>query len=658
MVRKAKAYAGQGLLFPPESAWSAPNLSELPSWEGAKRVGIDVETCDPQLKKLGIGVRRDGYLVGVSFAIEDGPSYYLPMRHEAGGNLDPQKVIAYLTAQSKVFKGDVCGHNLQYDLDYLAHNDVVFRDARFFRDSMIADPLINELHMRYGLDAVAKRHGLAGKDETKLREAAAAYGLDPKKEMWRMHAKYVGEYADQDARLPLEILRRQERIIDDRDIWDIYNLESRLLPVLVKMRRRGVLIDQDAVARNQEYFYQREAELLAEVKRHTGVEIAVGDVWNTQAMAAPLQAIGIEPKLDKHKKPKINVDLLKSIEHPVGAALLRARQVNKARTTFLESIVSYMTNGRIHSTFNQMVRERDGDDEDTQGAAYGRLSSSDLNMQQQPSPERDPEIGGRIRGCYLPEHGELWAANDYSQQEPRWTTHFAAIAKLPKAQETADYYIRDPKADSYDIVAEGAGIKRKPAKTIYLGLCYGMQGKKLAMQLGLATRYLVLNREKRVRLYFDQHEEAIGASRKVNGRVIEVAGEEAQALLDTFNRKVPYVDKLARLAKSQAEKNGHVRTVGGRHCHFPQDELGNYDWTYKALNRVIQGSSGDQIKTAMVELDAAGHYLQIQVHDELGQSVKNELEAKAQALIMETCVPCRVPHRVDIELGENWGAAK
>lgn len=670
MARRGRTiYApGQQVMFAPESEWRPPNLDDLPSWEGAKRVGIDTETRDPALKQTGIGVRRGGYVVGVSFAIEDGPSYYLPIRHDGGGNLDADRVRAYLRDQAAVFTGDIVGAHLQYDLDYLAEEQVVFRRARFFRDVQIADPLINELHYSYSLQSIAKRHDLLGKDEALLREAAAVYGIDPKSDMWRLHSKYVGTYATEDAVLPLRILRRQERLIDDEDLWEIYNLESRLLPVLVKMRRRGVRLDFDAMDRAEAYSLAEEQKALDAVHHKTGIQVGVGNVWSANAMAEPLRYLGLELGADKHGNPLVNEGVLKTAGE-VGELLLRARKINKMRTTFVESMRRYETNGRIHATLNQLKRQKDDGSDDTQGAAYGRLSCVDPNLQQQPSPGRDPEIGGLVRSCYIADEGGVWSSNDYSQQEPKWLTHFAEICGLPRAKEAAEKYRNDPNADNHDMMTAmiyGDNIKKEKSekefyylrvgsKTIFLGLCYGMGGKKLAISLGLPTRWLVSTKRNRYYFDFDEKQAAMDKARSIEGRIWEVAGEEAQALLDRFDTRVPYVRALADLAKKQAARNGFITTVLGRRCRFPVDEHGNFDWTHKGLNRLIQGSSGDQMKKAMIDADAEGFKLQIQVHDELGQTVSGREEAEALGQVMKDAVPCNVPHKVDVEIGANWG---
>lgn len=656
-------------LFKPDSTWLPPRVGDLPSWEGAERVSVDVETYDPLLRELGPGPRRGGYICGYSFAIEGGPKHYVPIRHEGGDNVDdPVKAIDYLRHQAERFKGDVVGANLSYDLDFLAQDGVEFKSARFFRDIQIADPLIYELYDSYSLDNISKRHGFAGKEESLLREAAIAYGVDPKSGMWRLPARYVGAYAEADAELPLKVLRRQEAEIERQGIWDIYNLESRVLPVLVKMRRRGVLIDQDKLAQIEQWSRDEEAIALTKVHDLTNVRIEVGDVWRAEAFAPALEAIGVQLERTKTGKPSIRKDILDHLKHPVADALLRARKVNKLRTTFSESIKRHMTHGRIHCEFNQLPVEDDETGGGIKGARFGRLSATHPNLQQQPA--RD-EFASMWRSIYIPDT-DLWACMDYSQQEPRWTTHYANIMGLDGATEAARRYHEDPKTDTHDMMTRiiygdeavaamdsvSYKVLRTYCKQIYLGLSYAMGGAKLCRNLGLPTRWCMLAGKpgSQLRLFFPTQEEARReASQHDESRIFEAAGEEGQKILDKFNAGAPFISQLAKKAERQAKKLGFITTVGGRRCRFPVDESGNFDWCHKALNRLIQGSSADQTKTAMVALDAAGYDLQLQVHDEVDTSVDSPEQAEAMAKIMRECIPATVPFRVDVELGPNWG---
>lgn len=638
----------------PVSDWRPTPVSELPDWAGAKRVAIDVETRDDQLRKLGPGVRRDGYVVGYSFAIEDGPSHYVPFRHEAGeDNLDEAQALAYLRAQAACFKGILVGANLSYDLDYLAELGIHFSPS-WYRDIQIAEPLIDELQMSYSLENIAGRYGLPGKDETMLRQAADVFGIDPKSEMWRLPGRYVGVYAERDTTLPLHLLRLQERRIADDEIQGIFDLESRLLPALLRMRRRGVAINFDQLDRVEQWAMVQEIQALKEIKAKTGIQVSPEDVWKADVVAPVLENIGVKvPLTPKTRKPSVKRDWLNTLDHEVARDLIAARVANKLRTTFVASMRRYETNGRIHCSFNQLRATRDeNSDDDERGTRYGRLSSSDPNLQQQPI--RSEMIGPMWRKVFIPDEGALWACNDYSQQEPRWVCHFAELLNLPKGKQAAERYRTDPTTDNHTMMAEmihgekqwaewGDGSSnlsvtqkhhRSNAKTIYLGLIYGMGGGKLCRSLGYETEWIRSNK---------------------TGGMVEVAGPEGRALLAQFDEGAPFLRKLSYKASDRAKQVGYIRTAGGRVCRFPRKQNGDVDWSYKALNRLIQGSSADQMKQAVVDADAAGFKIQLQVHDELDLSVESPQEAIELAGVMREAMSANVPFKVDVELGPSWG---
>lgn len=650
-------------LFQPRTDWRPPRLADLPSWEGARRVAIDIETHDPQLTKLGPGVRRGGRIVGVSFAIEHpettdltkAPAFYLPFGHEGGGNLPKEHVLQYLRDQAAVFKGDMVTANGQYDYDYLAEEGVVFKLVRFFRDIQNAEPLLDENQFSFGLDAVLTRNGFEGKNESHLRQAAAMFNVDAKSEMWKMPAKHVGPYAEADAARLLPLIQKQEyRIqqVDDADpsgsrLWDLYDLESRLMPVLIKMRRRGVRVDFKHLERVEAKSYREEEASLAELTRLSGVKVTREDINRPTVVAKAIEsATGARLPKTKTGKPSIKKDVLEALgEHEAVAHFLRARRFNKLRTTFVESIRAHAIGDRIHCTFHQLRRQKE--DGGSAGTVSGRLSSGDPNLQQQPA--RDPEIGKLWRAIYLPEEGAQWACLDYSQQEPRWLVHFAEISNCIGAHVAAERYRNDPTTDNHDMMTilihgqeawdswskSERKFHRGNAKTIYLGLCYAMGGAKLCRSLGLPTKWITTR----------------------SGKDIEVAGDEGAALLELFDSKVPFIKELARRAENRAKSRGFIKTVLGRRCRFPvkKDGSGSYDWTHKALNRLIQGSSADQMKRAMVEADAAGIRLQLQVHDELDLSYWHRDEIDHLGEIMLNAVPCNVPHKVDKEVGKSWG---
>lgn len=622
----------QGALFLPTSGWSPPKLAELPPWRAAKRVAVDIETCDPKLDELGPGVRRGGYIAGVAFAFEDGPGFYLPVAHEGGGNLDRETVLRYLKDQAKEFTGTIVGTNLTYDLDFLAEAGVSYDQAAWFRDVQVAEPLLDELQDTYNLDAIAKRYKLRGKEYTLLKDAIESYGLKgrPGKHIWKLPARFVGEYATQDVFLPLELIRRQEREIVDQDLQAIYDLESQLLPVLLRMRRRGVRFSHERLEKVERWSEAEEQKALDIVKETTGHRIGLGDVWAAEPFAKALREIGVTAPLTAKGKPSITAEFLESIDHSAAKAMVRARQVNKLRSTFVNSVRNYAIGDRIHCVTNQLRKEKE--DGGLGGAAYGRCSSEHPNMQQQPA--RDPEMGPLWRSIYVPDEGGQWACLDYSQQEPRLLTHYAELARCKGAAAAAQRYRDDPKTDNHAMMAELTGLPRKQAKNLFLGKCYGMGGAKLCHELGLPTEWKF--------------------SAKL-GKTIEVAGPEGAAIIDQFDRRAPYVKALAKKCEERAKQNGYITTILGRRCRFPKNDNGEFDWCHKALNRLIQGGSGDQTKAAMVAGDREGYQIQLQVHDELDLTVVTREEAEGLAEIMRNVVPLNVPSRVDVEVGPSWG---
>jgi len=645
--------------------WRPPKMSELPSWKDAKRVAIDTETCDPFLKTLGPSVRRGGFIAGISFKIEDHPDggFYLPIAHQGGDNMDPSTVWAYMKDQAREFTGEIAGMNLPYDLDYLAEAGCVFKRARRFLDIGVAAPLINELHQSYSMQNIAKRLGIKGKREDHLRLAANLWGLDPKAEMWRLPARYVADYAIGDVELPLQVLRLQEREFEKQDLWKIWDLECEVLPITVKMRRRGFRINFDKLDQIETWSLGKQKEYLARVKHATGVLITPDDVWKAEAIQDALSEIGITLPRTSQDKPATGADILKALPHDVGKWLVRARKFDKIRTTFAASVREHAVNGRIHPTHRQIRGQQDGKDKDD-GVGFGRMSCVMLNVQQWPSPDKDKETASEWRKIVIPEEGGLWACNDYSGQEPRLAVHYAQLAECEGGMEMAERWRQDPDMDLHGAMAKvikasgllpwdckkcggagcpkcnGCGANRGGTKAIFLGLCYGMGGGKLCRGLGLPT---------------------VEKSFEKDGNEIfyEGAGEEGQQVLDGFDETVPFVRQLARKTQKAGGRRGYIRTIGGRVCRFPlktrRAGRNTYDWLHKSLNRLIQGSAGDQTKRAMVMAEAAGHKIQFPVHDELDLTVSGPGQAEEVAEIMRNAIPLLVPSKVDVEIGPSWG---
>lgn len=648
-------------MFVPDSTWKAPRLSSLPSWKGAKRVALDTEFADKDLRRLGIGARRGAKICGYSFAIEgheNGRGYYVPLRHVGGDNVeDPGQALAYLRDNLGGFEGELAVANGNVDLDLLFYEGIKpDYNKCIVRDVQILAPLIWELHFSYSLNNILLREGFNPKDETLLLEALRTYGgPDAGKEIIHvLPARFVGPYGEWDAACLLPLLRALEAKAGHlTQVWD---LESRLLPVLLKIRQRGVLIDQPKLDMIDDWSLKEEKKTLDEIRILTGRSVAVGDCMKAEVMASVLESCGVVVGKTPTGMPSVTTASLAAIQgHPIGKLIRYTRQVFKLRSTFVDSIRRHMTAGnRIHGTMKQIVGSNDKNERS--GAAFGRISHSSPNLAQQPS---SGPFASLWRSIYIPEPGAEWGVCDLSQQEPRWVTHFAEANGCRGAFEAAEAYRTNPRTDNHDLTAKMTGLDRKYAKAVFLALCYGEGGAKLCRhQLKLPTRWRVTV-EHNQPAYFATQEEAVAWRKQQRGRarVLEVAGEEGQKILTTFNERMPFVRALSDLCMKKAEETGMLRLLAGRVLHFPLARDGSYDYTYKAGNKIIQGNSGIQVKLAMLRIDSEmpDTWIQMQRHDDLAGSFSSRKEAKDVAKIMTTVVKARVPFRCDVEMGTSDG---
>lgn len=666
-MRKAKVLPGNLPLFAPVSEWKAPNLSDLPSWKNAKRAGLDTEFVDPTLVELGLGARRQAKISGYSFMLEGHRPFYIPIRHPEG-NVDCDQALRYLRDNLNNFEGELLGANIPGDLDLLHYEGIrPDYDKVMVQDVLIRAPLCNELEFQYNLEAVAGRLGIEGKDEAEMKHAAQSYGFDIKTRAWKasigkLPAKYVGPYAERDAEILFPIYHEQQKLIDKLGIQECINIEANLLPICLKMRQRGVRIDFQHLEYIERWSAEEERNAIAFIKDKTGWDIGFNNVMAASRIVPALAFIGITPPLTLDGKPSIKADWLASIMdphnsgevHPVAKQILYARKVNKIRTTFCDSIRRYQTNGRIHSTFVQVVGSSENNEKS--GAAYGRLSSRSPNAQQQPSKGK---MGAMWRKIFLPDEGKFWCSSDYSAQEPRWATALACKLKLKGAEELAAMYRTNPRLDPHQAVADICGIERTPAKVVLLARLYGEGDSKLCHhQLKLPTRWLVRSDEGKQ--YFDDRKQALEYRSRIEGKcsIREVAGLEAQDIIDKFNAGAPFYGELARKAIEKADSTGFIRILGGRKLNFGMKRDGSYDHTYKALNRAVQGSSAMQVKLALIAIEKNFPGMaQLQVHDEICGSVIDKQTAKDIGHLMENIVNnLAVPFRSDVDFGTSFGS--
>jgi len=619
-----------------KSEWVPPG--ELPDIFDAKQIAIDLETRDPNLTTLGPGwARKDGEVVGYAVAI-DGWSGYFPVNHLGGGNLD-RRLVENWMKKVCAGPGDKIFHNAQYDVGWLKAQGIEV-SGRII-DTMVVASLIDENRRSYSLNALAYDYLNKVKSEKELIEAARAFGIDPKAEMWKMPSMYVGKYAEVDAELALELWNFFRQKIGEEGLEDIVNLELKLLPCLIEMTWRGVRVDLDAAEKTKEALIRREAETHKRIKALVGNNV---EIWAARSLADAFDKLSIAyPKTEKGA-PSFTKNFLSDHDHELAKLVTEARALNKIQGTFVATILKHVgEDGRIHGHINQ-IRSDDG------GTVSGRISMNNPNLQQ--IPARDPELGPMIRSLFLPEEDEQWASIDFSQQEPRILVHYASVfgkarnLPLRGVDEFVEGYCNNPDMDFHTMVAEMAQINRKQAKTINLGMMYGMGVNKLSEQLDIPV-------------------------------------DDAKVLINQYHERVPFVKMLMRGVTDRLNdkaSGGAIRSLRGRKCRFDlwepdtfsmnkampyQEAVLEYGatarlkraYTYKALNRLIQASAADMTKQAMLNVYETGKIPLIQIHDELAVSVKDKTEAEGIAKIMEAAVPLEVPSVCDVEIGASWGTA-
>ena len=613
-------------LFKPQTEWLPPET--FPDLTQACEIAIDLETRDPNLNiRMGSGsVVGVGEVVGVSVATQDFCAYY-PFGHEGGGNMDRKMIIKWLTAVLKT-PSDKIFHNAMYDVSWLRAMGLKI-NGRII-DTMIAAALCDENRLRYNLNSCGRDYVGKGKDESALYEAAKSWGVDPKAEMYKLPAMYVGAYAERDAQLTLELWQELKKEILHQDIEAIFKMEMELFPCLVDMRFLGVRVNQEQAAIEKKTLVEQEKKMLGEVSVSTGIDV---QIWAARSIARVFDKLGLPyDRTANTGAPSFTKNFLQNHPHNVVKCIAKAREINKAHTTFIDTILKHSQKGRIHAEINQLRSEGGG-------TVTGRFSMNNPNLQQ--IPARNKELGPRIRSLFIPEENCTWGCFDYNQQEPRLVVHYASLQNLYGVDEVVESY-KNNDADFHKIVADMADIPRKQAKTINLGLFYGMGKNKLQAELGVSKL-------------------------------------QAEDLFKTYHAKVPFVKMLMDAVMRRAQESGKIRTLMGRLCRFPLWEPNQFGihkalphdqallehgpgikraYTYKALNRLIQGSAADMTKKAMIKLHQEGIIPHIQVHDELDISVKDDKEAKQIVQIMESAVELEVPNKVDYESGSNWGNIK
>jgi DNA polymerase I-like protein with 3'-5' exonuclease and polymerase domains len=659
----------------PESSWRPPD--SFPEIHDAKWWSLDIETRDPHLKAKGPGfIRGDAYTCGVAIHV-DGFSGYYPVRHAQGSNLAPNVVFGWLREQASKFRGELYGGNLLYDEEGLWHEDVRFHDDVKRRDIQIAEPILDEETAEgYSVEVLSNKYLGVGKEEDLLREAASRYSkgyrdkrarrpipFDPKGDLWMLPPEYVGAYAEGDVDRPRRIYEKQSAIISKEGLWDIFELETSLIPILLRMRIHGVAVDLERADKLVKLLTTEIDKYSMQIKRLVGFDPNVDsgkDLMRAyQVLNFKMEELHVLDSIKQTAKgnPSFTADWYAAQRDPLSRTILKKKKLMTLRDDFVVGdILKEQVNGRIHAQFQQLKA-------DDSGTRSGRMSSKNPNLQQVPA-RHDDDLWGKdspiwaeeVRKLFVPDKGKRWLKGDFSQQEPRLTVHFAYLCHLPGADLAVEAFRKNPKTDYHSLTTSivneksGKNFKRKQIKGVNLGIVYGMGLAKLCRQLGVSI-------------------------------------QEGQEILSAYHASLPFVKGISTKAMSIAQDRGFIMTILRRKRRFNLWEpiaeskeerafrfqglprhLAEQRWPgrrlqragiHKALNALIQGSAADQTKEAMRILYYVHRIVpQLQVHDELDGSVEGHEEARIVKKTMECAVPLEIPVLCETMLGDSWGSAK
>jgi DNA polymerase I-like protein with 3'-5' exonuclease and polymerase domains len=651
------------------------NTPEDLNLNGIDTVAIDIETYDPNLKSKGSGaIRNDGFICGIAVATDNDLAYF-PLRH-SDTDIDYQRINKiWQGLNDKIFQNENITkvfHNAMYDVCWIRAVTGMMIKGRIV-DTMIAASVIDENRFKYSLDALSKDYLNEEKYKYDLQQKTLEWSggtvKDPMTNMHKLPASIVKEYAKQDVNLTYKLWSLFNKKIDEvlytkddgeqKTCRQIFELETKLFLCLVDMKFKGVKIDVAKAILFGRHLKKRRDQIIKAIENITTIKV---DIWAAASIKKLLDHLCIKDYkvTPKSKMPQLPKDYLRKHNNKCLRMIAKAREYDKAVNTFIDGLLEYVHEGRIHADINQ-IRS------DTGGTVTGRFSMSNPNLQQIPAKGY---IGGKMRELFIPEEGCKWGSFDYSQQEPRIVVHYAIKLGLAGTESLKDEFDRDD-ADFHQIVADMANISRKQAKTINLGLFYGMGKIKLQRELGLDQR-------------------------------------QAKELFNEYHGRVPFVRQLSQELIAFAKENKLLFTLHDRFCRFDRWETTNKEWnpetnrfnevplytepqareafkaemldkykenkidpnymdyferyytpafTYKALNRLIQGSAADMTKKAMVDLHAKGIIPHIQIHDELCFSITDH-EPELIKNVMEQTIPLEVKNKVDFESGPNWGTIR
>lgn len=603
-------------------------------YKASTLLSIDIETKDPELEEKGPGTHRgDGHICGLSICSKDTGStlnHYLSLAHPdtKGEVIARNRKIA---ADILKVPNPKIGANIAYDIEWLNHEG--FEVGGKFHDVQYAEPLLNEYARTYHLDGLATKYNVGVKKTNVLKEYADMMGWEgkPIKHIWRMPARVAAEYALSDTELPLDIFKKQMFHLEQQDLVSLYNLETALIPVLLRMRRNGARLDMPKFKRTIVAATEKQYKLSKELYSWAGTElnlnstVQLAKIFDKHGIQYPRNAPTEKMKLaGKPGNPNLDKFALKKIaeKHPVCSTILEYKQVTTLINLFLSKYANFQVNGKLYGSFHPLRT-------DDYGTVSGRFSASKPNLQQVSAKDSDfdsedsqlDDLHGQVvRSLFIPDDGYKWAKADYSQVEYRMLAHYA---QGEGSKELVESYNANKHMDYHQKVMDITGLERRPAKTINFGSMYGMGV--------LAT-----------------------------SKMLECPFEEAEMFVSRYHTAAPYVRKTLGAVSNVAASRGFIKTLLGRKARVHSSRK-----LYSMFNRLIQGSSADVMKKAMVDAEEKGLFdilpLYLTVHDELdiGFKENKEGEEALEELVhtMETTVKLDVPLFVDCHTGDNWAEA-
>ena len=637
------------------SDWCAP--TQLPDLRRAGVIALDLETKDDRLRAdKGSGwATGEGHIAGVSVAYRVGGeirAHYIPLRHPETQNFDVEQVYHWL--RDLIASGvRIVTQNGLYDWGWLrTEAGILMPPSERLEELGALATIVDENRLRYSLEALCKWRGLPGKDDSSLKEGAAALGLKkrekPAAHIWRMPARYVGPYAEQDASSTLLLFESLDPVLDRENTRAAYRLEVDLLPMVLEMRRRGIRIDVAAAEQARDHLLQKRDAIFTELSEKLGANVGMDEIGRTKWLAETFERHGIAYPRTKKGNPSFTGGTsgwMPRHEHWLPRLIVRADKLNNAAINFLQGyILDHVTGGRVHAEIHPH-RSDEG------GTRSLRFSYSKPPLQLMTA--HDEEIAPLIRGVFLPEQNEVWAKPDISQQEFRFIVHFAEQLKLPRAEEAGDRYRENPDTDFHQLVSDWTGIVRQQAKNTNFAKAFGAGVRKFAAMIGKSEN-------------------------------------EAATIYALYDRELPFVNALAKHCERQANRVGYLELYDGARRHWSawvawadwtkgagpcsREEAErriadpDHPWygrgplrradTHKALNALIQGSAARHTKLWMRAVWHEGVVPMLQMHDSLDCSVSSPEQAELVAQLAREVVTLTVPIRVDLAYGRSWADAK